>query len=300
MRHSLFIFLLSLLPGVMSAQELNCTVQINSDQIEGTNKSVFTTLQTSITDFMNNRRWTEMSFTNQERIECTLSFIVSKYENDVLTTELTVQSRRPVYNANYNSTLFNFRDTEVEFEYKEFDQLELVENTFTSNLTAILAYYAYVIIGYDMDSFSRLGGTPYFQMAESIVSSAQSTDYAGWKAELSNSKNRYALVNNLLDEAFKKYRGYFYEYHRLGLDEMNVNLTNARARIAEGLPLVREANRARPSAIVVTIFMDSKTDELVNIFSGAPQEEKQGAVEVLSDIAPTRSADWERIMNADA
>ncbi len=300
MRHSLFIFLLSLLPGVMSAQELNCTVQINSDQIEGTNKSVFTTLQTSITDFMNNRRWTEMSFTNQERIECTLSFIVSKYENDVLTTELTVQSRRPVYNANYNSTLFNFRDTEVEFEYKEFDQLELVENTFTSNLTAILAYYAYVIIGYDMDSFSRLGGTPYFQMAESIVSSAQSTDYAGWKAELSNSKNRYALVNNLLDEAFKKYRGYFYEYHRLGLDEMNVNLTNARARIAEGLPLVREANRARPSAIVVTIFMDSKTDELVNIFSGAPQEEKQGAVEILSDIAPTRSADWERIMNADA
>ena len=206
---------------------------------------------------------------------------------------------RPVYNANYNSTLFNFRDTEVEFEYKEFDQLELVENTFTSNLTAVLAYYAYIIIGYDMDSFSRLGGTPYFQMAENLVSTAQSTDYAGWKAEMSSPRNRYALVNNLMDEAFKDFRNYFYEYHRLGLDEMSTNVTNGVTRIAEGLPLVREANRARPNGAVVTVFMDSKTDELVNIFSGASQEQKQAAVEVLSDIAPTRSADWERITNSD-
>ena len=299
MKHRLFFFLLACLPGWLAAQELNCTVQVNSDQIEGSNKSVFTTLQTSITDFMNNRRWTEMSFTPQERIECTFSFIVTEYENDVLTTELTVQSRRPVYNANYNSTLFNFRDTEVEFEYKEFDQLELVENTFTSNLTAVLAYYAYIIIGYDMDSFSRLGGTPYFQMAENLVSTAQSTDYAGWKAEMSSPRNRYALVNNLMDEAFKDFRNYFYEYHRLGLDEMSTNVTNGVTRIAEGLPLVREANRARPNGAVVTVFMDSKTDELVNIFSGASQEQKQAAVEVLSDIAPTRSADWERITNSD-
>ena len=136
-------------------------------------------------------------------------------------------------------------------------------------------------------------------MAENLVSTAQSTDYAGWKAEMSSPRNRYALVNNLMDEAFKDFRNYFYEYHRLGLDEMSTNVTNGVTRIAEGLPLVREANRARPNGAVVTVFMDSKTDELVNIFSGASQEQKQAAVEVLSDIAPTRSADWERITNSD-
>lgn len=286
-------FLLSIV--FLHGQELNCTVQVNSDQIEGTYKSVFTTLQTSIADFMNSRRWTDMSYTNQERIECTLNFVVKKYEDNVITTELTVQSRRPVYNSSYNSTLLNFRDTEVEFEYKENDQLELVENNFESNLTAVLAYYAYIIIGYDMDSFSRLGGTSYFQAAENIVSSAQSSDYSGWKAELANSKNRYALVNNLMDEAFKKLRNYFYEYHRLGLDEMSINMTNACARISDGLPVVREANRARPTSLVVTVFLDAKADELVNIFSGTTQEEKQKAIDILSDIAPTRSSQWEKI-----
>ncbi len=299
MKRSLFALLLSCMPGLMlSAQELNCTVQINSDQIEGTSKSVFTTLQSAITDFMNNRQWTEMTFTNQERIECTLSFIVTNYENDVMTTELTVQSRRPVYNSGYYSTLFNFRDTEVEFEYREYDRLEWVENTFTSNLISVLAYYAYIIIGLDMDSFSRLGGTPYFQKAENIVFSAQSTDYSGWKAELANSKNRYALVSNLMDETFKNLRNYFYEYHRLGLDEMSTNSTNGRTRIAEGLPLVRTANRAKPSSVIVTVFMDSKSDELVNIFSEGTQEEKQNAAEILSDISPTRSSDWERITSS--
>ena len=279
-------------------QELNCTVQINSDQIEGTYRSVFTALQTSIADFMNNRRWSDLNYTNQERIECTLSFVVKKYENNVVTTELTIQSRRPVYNSNYNSTLFNFRDTEVEFEYKESDQLELIDNNFVSNLTAVLAYYAHIIIGHDMDSYSRLGGTNAFQAAENIVSSAQSSEYSGWRAELANSKNRYALVNNLMDEAFRRYRNYFYEYHRLGLDEMTINMTNACARIADGLPVVREANRARPTAIVITVFLDAKSDELVNIFSGATQQEKQKMVEVLSDIAPTRISQWERITNA--
>lgn len=298
MKHSIIVLLFLFASGLLSAQELNCTVQVNSDQIEGTYKSIFTTLQTSINDFMNNRRWTDLSFTPQERIECTLSLIVKSYESDVVKGELTIQSRRPVYNSSYSSTLFNFRDTEIEFEYKEFDQLEVVENTFVSNLTAILAYYAYIIIGYDMDSFSRFGGTAFFQSAENIVTTAQTSDYSGWRAELGNSKNRYALANNLMDEAFKKFRSYFYEYHRLGLDEMTINMTNARARISEGLPVIREANRARPSAIVVTTFLDAKTDELVNIFSEATQQEKEKAVEVLTDVAPTRTAQWERIMTA--
>ncbi|MCE5330832.1 MAG: DUF4835 family protein [Bacteroidales bacterium] len=279
-----------------SAQELNCNIQINFDQISGSNKSVYNTLQKSISEFVNNRRWTEMTYTNVERIECSMNIIIKKAEQDVFTAEIQVQSRRPVFNTNYNSTLFNFKDNNFTFDYKEFDQLEMNENTITSNLTAVLAYYAYIIIGYDMDSYTRLGGTPYFQAAESIVNAAQGADLVGWKA-FESSRNRYALVNNLMDEAFKKYRNYFYEYHRLGLDEMSINMTNARAKIAAGLSVLREANRVRPSAVVISSFMDAKSDELINIFSKATDKEKKDAIEILSDVNPTQIDRYEKILN---
>ncbi len=278
------------------AQELNCDVQVNSDQIQGTNKSVFNTLQKSMSEFINNRKWTEMTYANTERIECTMNVIVKKVEDDIITTEIQVQSRRPVFNATYYSTLFNFKDNSYTFKYKEFDQLELNENTVTSNLTAVLAYYAYILIGYDMDSYSRLGGTQAFQSAENIVNAAQGASLDGWKA-FENPRNRYALINNILDEAFKKYRNYFYEYHRLGLDEMSSNAANGRARIAAGLPILRDANRARPSAIVISSFLDAKNDELINIFTKATTKEKTDAVEVLSDVNPTQISRYEQILN---
>jgi len=297
MRHYLLLLSILLFTGFVQAQELNCTIQINSDQIQGTNKSVFNTLQKSISDFMNNRKWTEMSFANTERIECTVNIIVKKMDVDVFTSEIQVQSRRPIFNSAYNSTLFNFKDQSFTFNYKEFDQLELNQNTITSNLTAVLAYYAYIIIGYDMDSYSRLGGTPYFQAAENIVNSAQGADLTGWKA-FESPRNRYALINNLMDEAFKKYRNYFYEYHRLGLDEMSTNATNARARIADGLPLLREANRSRPSAVVISSFLDAKNDELVNVFSKGSTQEKNDAVEILSDVNPAQTAKYSQILKS--
>jgi len=297
MRHYLLLLSILLFTGFVQAQELNCTIQINSDQIQGTNKSVFNTLQKSISDFMNNRKWTEMSFANTERIECTVNIIVKKMDVDVFTSEIQVQSRRPIFNSAYNSTLFNFKDQSFTFNYKEFDQLELNQNTITSNLTAVLAYYAYIIIGYDMDSYSRLGGTPYFQAAENIVNSAQGADLTGWKA-FESPRNRYALINNLTDEAFKKYRNYFYEYHRLGLDEMSTNATNARARIADGLPLLREANRSRPSAVVISSFLDAKNDELVNVFSKGSTQEKNDAVEILSDVNPAQTAKYSQILKS--
>jgi hypothetical protein len=279
----------------VNAQELNCTVQINSDQIQGSNKSVFNTLQKSITEFVNNRKWTELTFANTEKIECTFNITIKKVEDNLYTAEIQVQSRRPIFNSTYNSTLLNFKDNTFSFDYKEFDILEMNEATITSNLTAVIAYYAYIVIGYDMDSYSRLGGTSAFQAAESIVNAAQGANLSGWKA-FENSRNRYALTSNLLDEAFKKYRNYFYEYHRLGLDEMSTNAVNARARIAEGLPILREANRARPSAIVISSFMDAKTDELVNVFSKAPTKEKTEAVQILSDVNPTQTARYESIL----
>jgi len=286
-------FLLTISYG--QAQELNCNININSEQVEGSNKSVFVTLKKSISEFVNNRKWTELTYANTERIECTMNIIVKKMDIDVFTAEIQVQSRRPVYNSSYYSTLFNFKDNNFTFKYKEFDQLEMNENTITSNLTAVLAYYAYIIIGYDMDSYSRLGGTPYFLAAENIVNSAQGADLTGWKA-FESPKNRYALVNNLTDETFKKFRSFVYDYHRLGLDEMTSNSANARGKIAEGLPLIREANRARPSAIIISTFMDAKSDELVNIFSKGNQKEKTDAVEILSDVNPTQTSRYEKIL----
>ncbi|MDD5184804.1 MAG: DUF4835 family protein [Paludibacter sp.] len=296
MKHWMIILIFFLYAGFIQAQELNCTIKINSDQIQGTNKSVFNTLEKSLSEFVNNRKWTEMTFANSERIECTMNIIVKKYEDDVVTAEIQVQSRRPIFNTSYYSTLFNFKDNDFTFNYKEFDQLEMNENSLTSNLTAVIAYYAYIIIGYDMDSYSRLGGTPFFQAAERIVNAAQGANLGkGWIA-FDSTRNRYALINNLLDEAFKKYRNYFYEYHRLGLDEMSTNSVNAIDRISEGLPSLREANRARPSAIVISSFLDAKNDELINIFSKATTKEKADALEILSDVNPTQISRYETIL----
>jgi len=281
----------------ISAQELNCNININSDLIQGTNKSIFTTLQKSMYEFVNNRKWTEMTFTPEERIECTMNITVKKVEGDNFTAEILVQSRRPVYNSSYTTTLFNFKDNDFTFTYQEFDQLEWNPSVITSNLTAVLAYYAYIIIGYDMDSFSRLGGTSAFQAAENIVNMSQGINLSGWKA-FENPRNRYALVSNLLDEAFKPFRNYFYEYHRLGLDMMVDNSANARAKIAEGLHVLRDVNRARPSAIVISTFLDAKTDELINIFSKGTEKEKMLVVEILSDVDPAQTAKYEQILNS--
>lgn len=284
-----------LAPSLVYSQELNCTFTINSDQVQGSNKSVFNTLQKSISEFINNRRWTEMSFDQDEKIECTMTMIVKKVENDNFTAELQVQSRRPVYNTTYNTTLLNFRDNDILFSYKEFDVLEFNQNMVTSNLTAILTYYVYLVLGYDSDTYSRMGGTPYFQAAEQLVASAQSLEMPGWRAFESN-RNRYALISNLNDEAFRKYRNYLYEYHRLGLDEMTFNVVNARAKISTGLPVLRDANRARPSSIAITTFLDAKSDEIINIFKNATDQEKKTVIEILTDVNPTQSERYETIM----
>lgn len=297
MRKIAFIVCIFFLICKAYSQELNCTVQINSDQVQGTNKSVFNTLQKSISEFINNRKWTELTYANTERIECSMNIIVQKVEGEVFTAQIQVQSRRPIFNSTYNSALFNFKDNDFTFNYKEFDQLEINANTLTSNLTAVLAYYVYIIIGYDMDSYSRLGGTSLFQSAESIVNAAQSTDLGkGWKAFEKNTKNRYVLINNILDEAFKKFRNYYYEYHRLGLDEMTSNSTNARTRIIEGFTMLREANRARPSAVIISTFFDAKNEEIINILSKATSKEKTEAVQVLCDINPTQTSRYEQLL----
>lgn len=283
----------------VSAQELRCTVTINSDQVQGTNKDMFNTLKQAIEEFVNNTKWTDLTFQDKERIECNMMLVVKSVTDNIINGEFTCQSRRPVFGTSYTTPILNFQDKNFSFTYQEFDRMDFQQSIFTSNLTALVAYYCYLIIGHDMDSFARLGGTPYFQICENIVTAAQSasleeSEAKGWRAFDSN-RNRYALINNLMDEAFKPYREFVYEYHRLGLDEMINNVNNARARIANGINVLKKSHSARPATYVINTFLDAKNDELVNIFAKGTTEEKQKVYELLVDIDPTRQSIYEGI-----
>ena len=283
----------------LAAQELNCTVTVNSDKIEGSNKQVYETLKAAITEYMNSNRWTNMTYAENEKIECSMLIVVNEVAGNMYKCEMTLQSRRPVYGTTYSTPLLNFVDRNFNFTYQEYDRLDYQQNTFTTNLTAMLAYYCYLIIGHDQDSFQRMGGTPFFTACEDIVNACQSasmeqSEQKGWLAFDSN-RNRYALINNLQDEAFKKYRNFYYEYHRLGLDEMSANVTNGRARIAEGLPVIKEAYRARPATYVINTFLDAKAEELVDIFKKGTDKEKKDVYGLLTDIDPTRQSTYDRM-----
>lgn len=295
----ILVFLLVAVIHSVQAQELKCNVTINSDQVEGSNKAVFNTLQQSIQEFVNNSQWTNLTFQDKERIECNMLIVVKQVQDNMYVCEFTCQSRRPVFGTTYTTPILNFKDNNFIFTYQEFDRLDFQQHTFTSNLTALIAYYCYLIIGHDMDSFSRFGGTPYFQICENIVNAAQSAslesnEMSGWKAFDSN-RNRYALINNLMDEAFKDYRQYFYEYHRYGLDEMINNVANSRARIAAGIEVLQKANRARPATYVINAFLDAKADEYVNIFQEGSEDERTKVYEALVSIDPTRQSTYEAI-----
>lgn len=299
MRHIVAILALIVMSIAMTAQELKCTISINSEQVQGSNKALFTTLQQSMEEFVNTQRWTNMTFQEKERIECSMMIVVKSVQDNMFVCEFTCQSRRPVFGTTYTTPTLNIKDANFTFTYQEYDRMEFQPNTFTSNLTALVAYYCYLIIGHDMDSFAKLGGTPYFQVCEDIVTSAQSAsldnaEMVGWKAFESN-RNRYALTNNLMDEAFKKYRAYYYDYHRHGLDEMVNNVANGRARIAKDIKVLKEAYNARPATYLVGTFLDAKSDELVNIFKSGTADEKKMVYELLMDIDPTRQDTYENI-----
>lgn len=299
MRHIVAILALIAMSIPMKAQELKCNISINSEQVQGSNKAVFTTLQQSMEEFVNTQRWTNMTFQEKERIECSMMIVVKSVQDNMFVCEFTCQSRRPVFGTTYTTPTLNIKDANFTFTYQEYDRMEFQHNTFTSNLTALVAYYCYLIIGHDMDSFAKLGGTPYFQVCEDIVTSAQSAsldnaEMVGWKAFESN-RNRYALTNNLMDEAFKKYRAYYYDYHRHGLDEMVNNVANGRARIAKDIKVLKEAYNARPATYLVGTFLDAKSDELVNIFKSGTADEKKMVYELLMDIDPTRQDTYENI-----
>lgn len=296
MKYTLLAIVILLSLSNVAAQELKCNVTFNTSKISGTNKQVFETLRKAVDDFMNQRQWTNLKYQPNERIDCSMTFIVSSYTDNVMRCELLVQSRRPVYGTTYSTPMLNLRDKEVVFSYAEFDQLELT-NSYENNLTAVLAYYAYIMLGYDMDSYARLCGTPMFQLAENIVNMSQSrTDEGavGWKAFESN-RNRYALISCLVGERYRNMRAFSYTYHRLALDKMVTNVDKARARIAEGLNIVRETNKTDPNGYAIQIFIDSKSDELVNMFKKGTTEEKNNVYDHMTAINPTGTDIYNKI-----
>jgi hypothetical protein len=294
MRKGLLMLFCLIILVPLSAQELNCRVQVNSSLIQGTNKQVFTTLEKSLNDWMNARIWSNRVFAPNERIDCNFVFTVKAYSNDYFTTELQIQSRRPVYNSSYETSLFNFMDKNVNFNYQENQSLEVNENQIDNNLMAVMMFYGYVILGEDADSFASLGGTPFFQRAEAIANAMQSSTENGWKA-FESDQNRYAVINDILDPRLAGMRTLNYDYHRLGLDMMADNSDNGRAAVAQALKFLAEANTNLPGNIVVASFLDAKIDEIADIFSQGTSDERSSVFELLMQVAPSLENRFDKI-----
>lgn len=292
MQKIIALFCVLYLSVSVCAQELNCTFTVNAPSVTDVNKQLFSTLQKDVADFLNNQKWTDMVYEDNEKISCNFVLLVNSVEADVFTCELQVQASRPVFGSSYTTGLLNTRDKKVIFTYKEFDPIELNTSSYDNNLTAVLAYYSYLIIGLDLDSFSKFGGTPAFTAAEQIVNSCQSrsndAETAGWNMSFADNSTRYSLINDIMNDSFKGLREFFYVYHRLALDNMTKNVDNARAKIAENIGILRDLNRKYPGAAFINAFLNAKNDELINIFAkfGTP-EEKKNVHDILVAINPT-------------
>lgn len=272
---------------VAGAQEVNCKIQINSDQIQGTNKQVFSTLQDALSELINNRKWSEAKFAINERVECTIIITIKEVpEPDRYKGDIQIQSKRPVYNTNYTTTLINFKDNNFEFQYRENEPLTINSQAIENNLTAVIAYYIYMILGIDADSFAPSGGAPFFEQAEQIVNMAQSTMEVGWKA-FEDTRNRHGLVTAFTDPRTAVFRQLWYDYHRQGLDAMALSPDKGRGKITSAVHMLNEVHSASPTSVLLPLFSDAKLDELINIYSKSSMTEKEDIYNVLNRLYPT-------------
>jgi hypothetical protein len=297
MRKLIFVFFFLLMPLMkVSGQELRCNIQVVAPSVQGTNRNVFQTLRETIYEFMNNQQWTGHVYENSERIECTFHFTIDEVIGvDQFRGSLQIQARRPVYNSAYSTTTLNLKDDNVDFRYGEYEQLVYNKNNLESNLVALLAYYANIVLGYDYDTFSPEGGTPWFEEAERIVGMMQNARESGWK-QFESRQNRYWLVDNLLEEDHRPLREFYYEYHRSGLDQMSEDPEEGRANIAESMDLLKKVYRTDPSSFALQVLFDAKHQEFVNIFSESFSMEKAEVVNTLSEINPTNSDAYQKLL----
>lgn len=297
MKKGILTLLYILLVASAEAQELQVKVNINSAQIEGSDKSVFENLQQTLEQWMNDKQWTELQFQKNERISCSFNITVTKYDkaNNRFTCSAMIQANRPVYNSAYTTTLYNNKDGDFNFDFAQFDQLNYNDETIDNQLTALMAYYAYLIIGLDLDSFGSLSGTEVLQRCMNLTNNAQDLGFSGWKA-FEDSRNRFAIINDYLDEAMKPFRQMQYDYYRKGLDEMSNNAERGRTNVSEALELLKQAHQDKPLSLLPQIWTDYKRDELANIYKGkGTQKEKEAVYNILFNINASQNDAWEKI-----
>lgn len=295
---SLIFFFAFFICTAVQAQELNCQITINTDQIQGTTeKQIFEQLKKSIFEFMNNTKWTNDVFTTQERIDCSILIVIQqKVSADDYQATIQVQSRRPVYKSSYYTPIFNYEDDNFLFQYQQFTTLEFNQTTFQNNLTSVLAFYAYVMLAVDYDSYSQLGGTVYWQKAQTILNNAQSApaEFKGWRSNEGN-KNRYWLIENTLQPVFQGIRDCLYQYSINGLDIMAEKTEEGRANIMKALEILKPVYASRPASFNMQLFFNAKRDELINIFKGATPEEKTKITDLLMQIDPANTTKYMKI-----
>ncbi|MBW7846619.1 MAG: DUF4835 family protein [Bacteroidales bacterium] len=281
---------------LLKAQEFLVNISVSAPTIEGTDRRVFEALQSALYEFMNNRKWTNANIKSLERIECTMMLTVrERVSSDEYKGTLNVVLQRPIYKTSYNSPQFNFIDENVQFRYLESQPLEFSDNTFSSNLTAVFAYYAYIMLGLDFDSFSLNGGDAFYNAAESIVNSAQNANERGWKA-FDGTRNRYWLVENLRNPAYRVLHQFIYEYHRQGLDLMADNQDEGRANIATALSYLEQVKKSRSDLFFLQLIADAKRDEIINIFSKGSPQEKTKVANIMREVDPANASRYEKIL----
>lgn len=273
-------------------------VTVNHNQIQGTDASVFDNLKQTLEQFINERKWTNLQFQKNERIACNFNITVTKYDpsSNMFTCTALVQANRPVYNSAYTTTLYNNQDGDFNFTFAQFDQLEFNEASIDNQLTALIAYYAYLFIGLDLDSFAPMGGEDILQRCMNLTNNAQNLSFTGWKS-FETQRNRFAIINDYLDGAMKSFRQLQYDYYRQGLDEMANNAERGRTNITTALENdLKKAHEDRPLSLLPQIWTDYKKDELANIYKGkGTQKEKESVYDILFSINASQNPTWEKI-----
>jgi hypothetical protein len=278
-----------------ASQDLNARIQVLSPKIQTTNKHIFQTLETAMKDFITGRKWSADDILPAERIDCTFILNITSWDgSSTFSGELQVLSSRPVFNSTYATTLLNTLDKNIDFTYTEGQIIDYTDQNFQSNLSSIMAFYAYIIVGMDYDSFSRYGGTPYFAAAQNVATNAQTSSYTGWKA-FDGTVNRYWLAENLNNKLYQPLRSFMYDYHRNGLDVMSDNTGKGLKAIADILPSLSQVDRQRLGAVFPLVFFTAKCDELISLFSKADPQQKVQAVNILSQIDPANGLKYQTL-----
>lgn len=291
--HKLVVFVFLVALSFAHAQELNCSVKVNSERITSANQQIFKTLETSLNEFVNKNKWSTRDFKSNERINCSMFINVSEFNNNVFTATIQVQASRPVYNSTYSTPILNINDKDFTFRYVEFENLFFNPNSFDSNLVSVVAFYSYMILAMDADSFEYQGGNEYLEIAQNIVSVSQSGG-KGW-SQSDGLQNRFFLVNDLLSTTFDPIRLGFYDYHKLGLDLMADDLQAGKEGVKNAVLTLSKINSVRPNAYLTRVFFDTKADEILSVFTGGPKVDITDLVDNLNRVSPLNASNWSKI-----